>query len=1166
WRDPFKDNIGGVNVRPGLAYDPIDVVYTWVNGSDPVWLKKMHHWRSMLHQPEIVEAEDLNATSGNATANETSTEEDTHSLNRYRDSNELKFSLRSLQMYAPWIHKIYIVTDNQVPNWLNTMDPRIQMVRHSDIFENASHLPVFSSPAIEAHLHRIPGLTKKFVYFNDDVMLGKSVLPEDFTSVSGVQKFYFAWDVPKCAPGCSDSWIGDGYCDRACNVSSCNFDYPDCVNASSAPTRQNRYDSRINTAMCAKGCPETWVADKTCDNKCKNAACGWDIGDCGLDLLAEGLPHVSLSMKNVFFSMSNEGGTHENVSSVNDTTSGLVHLSILLNKHDILGVLLFHGQEGAPEHPGFPKDVEFAVKGLNSVTEMSVEIKFRIRIVADDEERLARMEYEGVPSGMNPLNGRCAACPETTELDDFVYAHGNPIVMSKLHSQPFLSRIHPLGGVLPGHQTDQHDEHSGAVVQLSLNPHILDRVEYDDLGSSAESRVQIGDEVLGNIFVRQTVTSPQMPVLQSVVPLCSALARHSESDSTIRNSESGWFHPMFLTTSASREKCHETTLRSFLKSSDNLNSLNAIKPKPKFPNVLFSIDADEEKEQESDESVHNSLLLLLFLPQNYTSRHQVTAINNQSSTNQTVSHKSDQRWFQSKVEFFRFHNAVGKGTNDDSRSPYTEAAQTLFALHETTVGKSPANELAAKVVAGGLVGRSSQLKGTRFACMLSNVRWKYGSVLAMNATNTSDENSAVVDELRTGRRLTVVETKPVTKLVRFVDDEGDYGFQGAKQVSGKTKSKSMLPLLQSSKYKKIAVMEKLQASRSVKSTGKPRRWGMRSFLESYNAAGESKVFEMHSSSVEELPHQSSLSNLLDVVADLTTAAHTALVRIFGWNNEQDRPQSSRRLTTDTYGQSLIHVNRLYQKAFGSENRKVPAHLPHLIDSTVMDEMQDMFKEEWMETSSHKFRSPKDMQYAFSYYYYVMNRNKAKPPSLQEYVTREVDTNHDGYLDSNEFLTLASLVAGRSPKESEIKDYYECTFRLKDKKAREAKISGGTFELSSTVKRHPSVEEVLGCPHIVTELRDRVAWPVTYTAGTDKDIAFEMIGDNYTESYSQLNSIRARKPKFVCINDNMKNPPEQLMKAFEDFFDAMYPFPSRFELPEGQINPSLYTDEMMAIQS
>ena len=108
------------------------------------------------------------------------------------------------------------------------------MVSHEDIFPNKSHLPVFSSPAIEAHLHRIPGLSKYFIYFNDDVMLGSMTTPEDFVTIEGRQKLVMAWDVPKCAKGCVDTWIGDGYCDKACNVSACNFDYPDCVNATVA--------------------------------------------------------------------------------------------------------------------------------------------------------------------------------------------------------------------------------------------------------------------------------------------------------------------------------------------------------------------------------------------------------------------------------------------------------------------------------------------------------------------------------------------------------------------------------------------------------------------------------------------------------------------------------------------------------------------------------------------------------------------------------------------------------------------------------------------------------------------------------------------------------------------------------------------------------------------
>lgn len=57
-----------------------------------------------------------------------------------------------------------------------------------DIFHNQSHLPTFSSPAIETHIHRIPGLSQKFIYLNDDVMFGKDVWPDDFYSHSKGQK------------------------------------------------------------------------------------------------------------------------------------------------------------------------------------------------------------------------------------------------------------------------------------------------------------------------------------------------------------------------------------------------------------------------------------------------------------------------------------------------------------------------------------------------------------------------------------------------------------------------------------------------------------------------------------------------------------------------------------------------------------------------------------------------------------------------------------------------------------------------------------------------------------------------------------------------------------------------------------------------------------------
>ena len=284
----FSDNIGNLHLERYLAYGPIDAVYSWVNGSDPVWQAKKAHWTDKLlktaNKSVPVHA---NISDG----------DDTNSLNRFRDSEELRYSLRSLEKYAPWLRNIYIVTDNQMPYWLNMENSRLHVIPHSIIFPNKSDLPVFSSPAIESHLHRIPGLSKKFIYFNDDVFLGSPTLPEDFYTLSGAQRLYMAWDVPKCAPGCSDTWIGDGYCDKACNVSACNFDYPDCVNGTSGKRGGARGASAIHSAkeayFCASGCPDSWLGDKVCDAKCKSVNCGWDGGDCGVELVVEDFKGVS---------------------------------------------------------------------------------------------------------------------------------------------------------------------------------------------------------------------------------------------------------------------------------------------------------------------------------------------------------------------------------------------------------------------------------------------------------------------------------------------------------------------------------------------------------------------------------------------------------------------------------------------------------------------------------------------------------------------------------------------------------------------------------------------------------------------------------------------------------------------------------------------------------
>lgn len=97
----------------------------------------------------------------------------------FKDNDELKFSLRSLEKYAPWYNKIYIVVrDGQKPTWLRE-NGRLQFIEHSTIIPS-QYLPTFNSLVIESFLHKIPNLSEKYIYFNDDLFLWNKVTPSMF--------------------------------------------------------------------------------------------------------------------------------------------------------------------------------------------------------------------------------------------------------------------------------------------------------------------------------------------------------------------------------------------------------------------------------------------------------------------------------------------------------------------------------------------------------------------------------------------------------------------------------------------------------------------------------------------------------------------------------------------------------------------------------------------------------------------------------------------------------------------------------------------------------------------------------------------------------------------------------------------------------------------------
>ncbi|WP_438488285.1 stealth family protein [Streptomyces sp. S186] len=145
---------------------PIDVVYTWVDGADPLWQRRRAEFAGTAYHEEAANAA------------------------RYADHEELRYSLRSLAMYAPWVRNVYLVTDDQTPSWLDTSQPGIKVVSHREIFDDPAHLPTFNSHAIESQLHRIDGLSEHFLYFNDDVFLGAELTPRDFFLANGLTKFF----------------------------------------------------------------------------------------------------------------------------------------------------------------------------------------------------------------------------------------------------------------------------------------------------------------------------------------------------------------------------------------------------------------------------------------------------------------------------------------------------------------------------------------------------------------------------------------------------------------------------------------------------------------------------------------------------------------------------------------------------------------------------------------------------------------------------------------------------------------------------------------------------------------------------------------------------------------------------------------------------------------
>jgi len=132
--------------------DKIDFVVLWVDSNDPEWIKSYNYYRP---------------------------EKPIQDKARFRNWGIFRYWFRAVEKYAPWVNKVYLITNGKFPDWINPDYEKLVLVKHSDYIPE-KYLPTFNSSTIELNIWKIKNLSEHFVFFNDDMFLNTPVAPDYF--------------------------------------------------------------------------------------------------------------------------------------------------------------------------------------------------------------------------------------------------------------------------------------------------------------------------------------------------------------------------------------------------------------------------------------------------------------------------------------------------------------------------------------------------------------------------------------------------------------------------------------------------------------------------------------------------------------------------------------------------------------------------------------------------------------------------------------------------------------------------------------------------------------------------------------------------------------------------------------------------------------------------
>ena len=253
--------------------------------------------------------------------------------------------------------------------------------------------------------------------------------------------------------------------------------------------------------------------------------------------------------------------------------------------------------------------------------------------------------------------------------------------------------------------------------------------------------------------------------------------------------------------------------------------------------------------------------------------------------------------------------------------------------------------------------------------------------------------------------------------------------------------------------------------------------------------------------------------------------------------------TSRRLG-DSYRDSLVHTSLQLSRRFGSLSRAVPAHMPHLLHRPLLARIEHEFPAAVAATLRHRFREGTDLQFAFLYFHFRSGLDATRRETSLAAWLHWLDLDRDGALDAHEFRLLAEMLYGESDTTT-MRRLAECVTN-RSVVWREREDPAGNLRGREVVEGKVMIDQVMACEEVVRMLRQHATYVPLVEVKTDEDVAFQMISDDIADTQRQLDSVRRRKSKFICINDDIKQKNEQLDAIIHDFYESFFPTPSQFE--------------------